>query len=138
MYCGDCGAKVDEKDSFCASCGKSLVADDRAELYSFGPWGTGVCFSRPGFLTLIQKNNTKIMLTNDRLSGYSMLTNSERFQIPYKAIVMTEIFDYLLWKVLWIQYQEGQKKLEVSIMGTATNHQSITMADNFVKAHRRF
>jgi len=138
MYCGNCGEKIDEKDSFCPSCGKSLVGDGRAELYSFGPWGTGVCFSRPGFLTLIQKNNTKIVLTKDRISGYSTLTNSERFQIPYNTIVAMEIFDYLLWKVLLIQYQDGQKRLEFSIMGTVANHQSIIMADSFVKAHRHF
>jgi len=136
MFCGNCGAKVDEKDSFCASCGKSLVANPQTELYSFGPWGTGICFSRPGFLTMIQRNNTKIVLTNEGVSGYSSFTNSERFQIPYSAIVATEIFDYILWKVLWIQYRDGQKNLEVSIMGTAANHQSIVTAQNIVKAHR--
>ena len=137
MYCGYCGAKVGEKDGFCSFCGKSLVADVRTELYSFGPWGTGVCFSRPGFLTLIQRNNTKIVLTNYGISGYSTLTNSERFQIPYNAIVTTEIFDYMLWKVLWIQYREEQRNLEVSIMCTIAHHQSIALADNLVKTHRK-
>jgi hypothetical protein len=135
MYCGNCGTKVGEKVSFCSTCGKNLVKETQNDLYSFGPFGTGICFSRPGFLSLIQKNNTKIVVTNNGISGYSTFRNSVRFEIAYSSIVATEIFDYLLWKVLWIKYRDGQKSSEVSIMCTAAYHQQIVVANNLVNSH---
>ena len=135
MSCPHCGQKVGDKDTFCSACGKRLSANQEAVLHSFGPWGTGVCFSRPGFFTVIHNNDTKIVLTERCISGYSSFTNSTRFQVPYEAITATELFDYLLWKVLWIQYREKEKTREVSIMGTVTNHRQITQAFNLVRTH---
>lgn len=137
MYCPSCGTKAGEADSYCSKCGKSLTAQQETVLYSFGPWGTGICFSRPSFFTVIHKNDTKIVSTNQRLSGYSSFTNSLRFQMPYEAITNTEIFDYMLWRVLWIQYVEAEKMREVSIMCTMSNHEHIDRVNELVQARRR-
>jgi hypothetical protein len=136
MSCPSCGAKVGENDNFCSACGKNLKREEETELFSFGPWGTGVCFSRPSFLTMIQKNDTKIVFTNRRISGYSSFTNSLRFQVPYEAIISEEVFAYMLWRVLWIQYQDGAKTREVSIMCTAGNHEHIAKAYDLIVAQK--
>jgi hypothetical protein len=39
------------------------------ELYSFGPMGVGICFSRPGFFATIAKNITRVVLTIKRIYG---------------------------------------------------------------------
>jgi hypothetical protein len=137
MFCSNCGSKTAENDSFCSKCGKSLVPNTETELLSFGPWGTGISNSHPTFTTIIQKNNTKITLTNNTITGYSTHNNKKRFQIPYDNIVATETYDYMLWKVLWIKYQDQQKTTEVSIMGTLTNHQNIAEANNIIKTHKK-
>jgi hypothetical protein len=137
MNCPNCGEKINEQDKFCAACGKNLTKEQDTVLYSFGPFGTGICFSKPSFFTLIQKNNTRIELTNQKISGYSPSTNKPRFEIPYNSIISEEIFDYMLWKVLWLRYQEAQKTPEVSIMCTISNHQNITNIHNLIEAHRQ-
>ena len=137
MNCTNCGEKINEQDNFCTACGKKLTNKQDTVLYSFGPWGTGVCFSKPSFFTVIQKNNTRIELTDHTISGYSTFTNKPRFEIPYNSIIAEEIFDYMLWRVLWIRYQEAEKTAEVSIMCTITNHQNITNTHNVIETHRQ-
>jgi hypothetical protein len=136
MSCPICGEKINEQDNFCTSCGKSITKIQDRVIYSFGPWGTGICFSKPSFFTMIQKNNTRIELTDQKISGYSTFSRKPRFEISYNSISAQETFDYMLWKVLWIRYQDAQRTAEVSIMGTATNHQNITNIQSIMQAHR--
>jgi hypothetical protein len=136
MSCQSCGAKVVEQDVFCKSCGKSLRANQETELYSFGPWAVNVCFSRPGTFVMMQKNNTKIVLTNQQIYGSSTFNNSKRFQVPYPIILAMENYDYSLnlgpWKVLWIKYMEPEKIREVSIMCFGPNSADIIKAFNII------
>ncbi len=133
MSCSNCGQKINEQANFCIACGKKLAKEPETVLYSFGPWGTGICFSKPSFFSVIQKNNTRIELTKEKISGYSTFTNKPRFEVAYNSIIAEEIFDYMLWKVLWIRYQDTQKTAEVSIMCTISNHQNITNAHNVIE-----
>jgi hypothetical protein len=139
MYCPSRGVKVVELDQFCVACGKSLFGKQETELYSFGPWLVNVCFSRPGTFVWMQKNNTKIILTNQRIYGSSTFNNSTRFQVPYPTILSMENFDYRLnlglWKVLWIKYVEPEKTKEVSIMCFGTDSVHITEAFDIITAH---
>lgn len=137
MNCPNCGEKTTEQDNFCSKCGKKLTTSQDTVIYSFGPWGTGVCFGKPSFFSMIQKNNTRIELTNSKISGYSTLTNKPRFEVPYNSIIAEETFDYMLWKVLWLRYQEAEKTAEVSIMCTISNHQNITNSLNVIETHRQ-
>jgi len=132
--------KVDEQDLFCSVCGKSLLpVNQEAELYSFGPWLVNVCFSRPGTFVLMHKNDTKIVLSNQRIYGVTTLTNSTRFQLSYSDILARENFDYRLnlglWNVLWIKYKEAEKIKEVSIMCFGSNSAQITEAYKIINAH---
>jgi len=126
-------------DLFCSACGKSLSGNQETELYSFGPWAVNVCFSRPGTFVIMQKNNTKIVLTNQQIYGSSTFNNSIRFQVPYPTILAIENFDYSLnlgpWKVLWIKYMEPEKIREVSIMCFAPNSANITEAFKIISTH---
>jgi hypothetical protein len=137
MFCPSCGATVGEKDLFCTTCGKSLSSQE-TEVYSFGPFGVNVCFSRPGTFVLMQKNNTKVVLTNQKIYGLSIFNNSTRFQVPYTLILAKEIFDYRLnlglWKVIWIKFMEREKTKEVSIMGFGSNSANIVKAFDIVSA----
>jgi len=137
MNCPNCGEQIHEQDNFCAKCGKELTKIQDRVIYSFGPWGTGVCNGKPSFFAMIQRNNTTIELTNQRILGISTLTKKPRFEIPYNSIINQESFDYMLWKVLWIQYQDTQKTSETSIMATATNHQHILNIQNIIETHRK-
>jgi hypothetical protein len=69
MFCQSCRAQNAERDLFCSACGKSLSGNQETVLYSFGPWAVNVCFSRPGTFVMMQKNNTKIVLTNQQFMG---------------------------------------------------------------------
>jgi len=139
MLCPSCGVKVDERNLFCSACGKSLPGNQETELYSFGPWAVNVCFSRPGTFVMMQKNNTKIVLTNQQIYGSSTFNNSKRFQVPYPTILAIENFDYSLnlgpWKVLWIKYVEPQKIKEVSIMCFGPNSEYIAKAFDIINVH---
>jgi hypothetical protein len=99
-------------------------------------FGVNVCFSRPGTFVLMQKNNTKIVLTNQKIYGLSIFNNSTRFQVPYTSILARENFDYRLnfglWKVMWIKYTEREKIKEVSIMGFGSNSANIMKAFDIV------
>ena len=138
MICQNCG-KVNDQDLFCVSCGKSLTSNLETELYSFGPWGVNVCFSRPGTFVLMHKNDTKIVLSNQRIYGVTTLTNSTRFQLSYSDILARENFDYRLnlglWNVLWIKYKEAEKIKEVSIMCFGSNSAQITEAYKIINVH---
>jgi hypothetical protein len=138
MFCQSCGAKVDERALFCPACRKSIPGNQETELYSFGPWLVNVCFSRPGTFVLMQKNNTKIVLTNQQIYGSSTFNNSIRFQVPYPTILAIENFDYRLnlgpWNVLWIKYMAPEKIKEVSIMCFGPNSPNITEAFKIISA----
>jgi len=139
MFCQSCGGKADERDLFCSACGKSLPCNQETELYSFGPWLVNVCFSRPGTFVWMHKNDTKIVLSNQRIYGISTLTNSTRFQVSYSDILARENFDYRLnlglWNVLWIKYKEAEKIKEVSIMCFGANSAHIAEAYKIISAH---
>ena len=127
MLCPNCGADVSGQDQYCSACGKSLTGGEEAVLHSFGPFGVNVCFSRPGVFVWMQKNNTKIFVTNRRVCGASAhsLSDSMRFQVPFGAILAKEKFKFGLWTVVWVQYREGEKIKEVSIMCTTFNAHNI-------------
>jgi hypothetical protein len=139
MFCQGCGVEVGQQDVFCKSCGKSLPSNQETELYSFGPWLVNVCFSRPGTFVLMQKNDTKIVLTNQQIYGSSTFNNSLRFQVPYPTILAIENFDFHLnlgpWKVLWIKYLTPQKIKEVSIMCFGSDSEHIAKAFNIISLH---
>jgi len=139
MLCPSCGVNLAERDLFCSACGKSLSGNQETELYSFGPWAVNVCFSRPGTFVMMQKNNTKIVLTNQQIYGSSTFNNSLRFQVPYPTILAIESFDYSLnlgpWKVLWIKYMAPEKIREVSIMCFGPNSTNITEAFKIISTH---
>jgi hypothetical protein len=136
MFCPSCGGKIVERDAICNSCGKSLASNQETELYSFGPWAVNVCFSRPGTFVMMQKNSTKIVLTNQQIYGSSTFNNSLRFQVPYPTILAIESYDYSLnlgpWKVLWIKYVDPQKIKEVSIMCFNPISEHIAKAFNII------
>lgn len=114
------------------------------ELYSFGPMGVRICFSRPGFFTTMAKNITKIVLTDKRIYGepktigtFSFFKNKAGFQVPYNSIVSTELFNYFLNKGLYIQYRDAEKTKEVSIICTALNSQHVSQAYELVQKARQ-
>jgi hypothetical protein len=137
MLCPSCGSTIADQDRFCSACGKSLVGNQETELYSFGPWGVNVCFSRPGTFVWMQKNDTNIVLKNQRIYGSSTFTNSKRFEVRYSTILAKEAFDYRLnlgpWKVLWIKYREADKIKEVSIMCIGSNSPHISQAFDIIQ-----
>jgi hypothetical protein len=133
MFCPSCGKSIGERDLFCTACGKSLTGDQEAELFSFGPWGVSVCFRRPGFFVLTQQNNTKIVLTSKQIYGIASFSGKLRFKIPFSEITSKENINYALFKVLYLQYQEGEKTKEVSIMGNLANYSNISRAYEFVQ-----
>jgi hypothetical protein len=142
LSCPNCEMNVDEHDLFCSACGKRLSGNQENELYTFGPWLVNVCFSRPGTFVLMHKNDTKIVLTNQRIYGFCTLTNSTRFQVPYSAILAKENFDYRLnlglWNVLWIRYKEAEKIKEVSIMCFGANSAHSTEAFRIISTHSTY
>jgi hypothetical protein len=163
MSCPSCGIQVGEQDRFCSYCGKSLTresltVEQETELFSFGPVGVNVCFSRPPRFVGMQQN-TRIVVTNRQIRGsnYSIFgAGSLLFQVPYNDILAKEIFDFKswsledaemyfgLWKVLWIKYRdEGEVPLwikEVSIMvrkGVLSNSQDVERAYDLIQKANR-
>jgi hypothetical protein len=101
------------------------------ELYSFGPMSVGICFSRPGFLTAVAKNMTRVVLTNKRIYGVPQgpfFKGKARFHVPYDSIISIEQFSLHINKVLWIQYREAEKTREVSIICYGLNSQHASQA----------
>ncbi|MFB3888082.1 MAG: zinc ribbon domain-containing protein [Candidatus Bathyarchaeia archaeon] len=128
MSCPNCGATINDPASFCPLCGKALHDQRETVLYEFGPFGVNVCFRRPSFFTVTQRNNTKIVLTNRRVYGVSTFTGKSRFDVPYEAVVNIEVFNYLLYRVLWLQYRKSDKLAEVSVMCAAAHQHHIARA----------
>jgi hypothetical protein len=135
MFCSNCGKPTKTADQFCSACGTRLAsAMEERTLDAFGPMGTGVCFKRPSFFTVIQKNDTRIVVTDKRICGESTFKpGSLRFNVPYSEVVTLDVFGYMLWKVLWLQYNHAGKLLEVSIMATPTNAQHITWIHEYLQ-----
>ena len=132
--CSNCGNQVKENDNFCSICGKTLTENQNREnvILSFGPWGISVCFGRPGLFVLNQQNNTKITLTNRRIYGVASFSSKLRFEVSLKAITYSENIPFALFKVLYIQYIEGERIKEVSIMGNFANYCNIARASDLI------
>jgi hypothetical protein len=128
--CSNCENQVNENDNFCSVCGKALIEPQNQEsnILSFGPWGISVSFSRPGLFVLTQQNNTRITLTNRRIYGVASFSGKLRFEVSLKAITYSENTTFALFKVLYIQYREGERIKEVSIMGNFANYCNIARA----------
>jgi len=103
-----------------------------SEILSFGPWGISVCFSRPGFFVMTQQNITQITLTDRRIYGVASFSGKLRFEVSLKAITHGENINYMLFKVLYIQYQEAERVREVSIMGNFANYDNISRASALI------
>jgi len=138
LLCLSCWAKASDRAQYCDNCGKSFSGNQESEVFSFGPWGTNVCFGRPGTFVIMHKNDTKIVLTNRRVFGSSIFSNSLRFEVPYATIIATEGFNFRLnlgeWKVFWIKYQEPNKSKEVSVMSMFNSQNIDTAYDILQKA----
>ena len=132
--CSNCGNQVNENHNFCSVCGKTLIETQNKEnaILSFGPWGISVCFGRPGLFVLTQQNNTKITLTNRRIYGVASFSGKLRFEVSLKAITYSENTTFALFKVLYIQYREGESIKEVSIMGNFANYCNIERASDLI------
>jgi hypothetical protein len=118
------------------------------ELYSFGPMGVGICFRRPGFFVPRLENSTRIVLTNRRIYGYPQrsgmistkllpVKDKSRFEVPYDAIIATEQLSFSFRKVLCIQYRDGEKTKEISIMCSAFNNQHISRTYELLQNARK-
>ena len=123
---------------------EKCMADDAQEtdLYSFGPTGVGICFRRPGFFVPRYENSTRIILTNRRIcscptSRALFFKDKLRFEVPYDAMVATEHFSFSLRKVLWIQYRDGEKTKEISIMCSIFNNQHISRSCDLLQNARK-
>lgn len=139
--CPNCGVQVGERDLFCSNCGKSLSGEQEIVLDSFGPFGVSICFDRPGFFVMAQKNNTKIFVTDRRaygLAGSILGEGSLRFHVPYSAVLAAESFRYGLQIALWIKYQEGEKIKEVSILSGSHSHNVTSIYDLLQKRRGGF
>jgi hypothetical protein len=132
--CSNCGTQVDENDNFCSVCGKALIETQNKEndILSFGPCGISVSFNRPGLFVLTQQNNTRITLTNKRIYGVASFSGKLRFEVSIKAITYSENTTFALFKVLYIQYREGERIKEVSIMGNFANYSNISRASELI------
>ncbi|MGD0978846.1 MAG: hypothetical protein ABR962_06845 [Candidatus Bathyarchaeia archaeon] len=110
------------------------------ELYSFGPMGVRICFSRPGFFTAGARNITRIVLTDKRIIGepkrignLQFFRDKAGFQVPYNSIVSTERFSFFLNNGLYIQYRGAEKTQEVSII---SSNQNISQAYELIQKAR--
>ena len=146
MLCPSCGKEIGATDQFCPECGKKLTsqAQEEMELLSFGPFGVGICFRRPGLTTPIIRNSTKIVLTNRRIRGDAqapggiipkkLVLFKAQFEVPYNTILTTEQFGYLVNKVLWINYRSaGEETKEVSIICSPRISENISRAYELIQ-----
>jgi len=148
-YCTNCGAGIGESDKFCPKCGNSVtgIADrevEEKEVYSFGPMGVRICFSRPSMFARTIKNMTKIALTNRRIYGSPKgslipmkllpFKGSAQFQVSYDSILAIEQVSLGLWKGFWIQYRDENKSKEVSILCDPINYHHISKAYDLLQA----
>mgnify|MGYP001766734980 CR=1 FL=1 len=152
-FCIRCGNRLAEADRFCPRCGQPAAApvepgaaqghllriedaaasaappSDEQELLSFGPLGVQIYRGRPGVFSLCQQNNTRVILTRQRLLGTQKGTplippglliydpKKLRFQVPLGDILAMEPCTLLLARGVWIRYRQGPKEAEVSILG---------------------
>jgi hypothetical protein len=132
--CPNCANHVNRDDFFCSSCGKALTENQtqEREILSFGPWGISICFGRPGLFVVTQQNNTRITLTDKRIYGVASFSSKLRFEVYHTTITYSEIINFALFKVLYIQYSEAEKVKEVSIMGNFANYGNIAQASEFI------
>ncbi|MGA3191455.1 MAG: hypothetical protein ABSD73_02960 [Candidatus Bathyarchaeia archaeon] len=96
------------------------------ELYSFGPMGVRICFSRPEFFTPVARNITRVVFTDRRIYGVHrgslpFFKDKASFQVTYASIVSMEQFGFFLNKGLYIQYREAETTKEVSIISSGQN-----------------
>ena len=149
MHCSNCGAEIGESDKFCTQCGNSASGTSRSgveekELYSFGPMGVKICYSRPSMFARTIKNMTKIAMTNRRIYGFPKgsliptkllpFKSSAQFQVPYDTILAMEQVSLGLWKGIWIQYRDGNQSKEISILCSAGNYHDISKAYDLLQA----
>jgi hypothetical protein len=148
MYCSQCGAKIGETDMFCPKCGKgssdkTTSETEERELYSFGPLGVIICYSRPTMFALTYRNMTRVMLTDYRIYGFPKgslaptemipFKSKAHFQVPYETILATEQVSFGLQKGVWIQYRAGEKLKEVSILCSPVNSHHIAKTYELLK-----
>ena len=129
-----------ETDRICPECGrdvgeKTASEKEERELYSFGPLGVTIYYSRPSMFALTFRNMTKIVLTDKRIYGYPKgslaptellpFKSKAQFQAPYDAILATEQVSFGLQKGVWIRYREEDKLKEVSILCSPVNSHHI-------------
>jgi hypothetical protein len=117
---------------------------EEKELYSFGPMGVKICFSRPSTFTMTTKNMTKVTLTDRRIYGspkgflfptkFLPFKSKAQFDVPYDTILTIEQVSLALWKGLWIQYRDGDKSKEVSILCDPTNYHHLSKAYDLLQA----
>ena len=136
VSCPSCRNKADAENGFCSVCGKALKAESENEkvLLSFGPMDVSVCFKRPGFFVLTQRNDTKIVLTNKRIYGISSFSGKPRFDVPYNVVTSKESNKYNFFRVLYLQYREDKNAKEVAIMGGPTNYSNVARAYELIPA----
>jgi hypothetical protein len=107
------------------------------KVYSFGPLGVMICFSRPRIFAWRLNNMTEITLTNRRIYGSTPLFKSlVQFQVPYDSILAIEQVGFGLTKGFWIQYRDQDKIKEVSILGVPIFSTSISKAYDLLQATR--
>jgi hypothetical protein len=141
--------KLSESDKFCPACGNSAPAmpggpEQESEIYSFGPMGVKICFSRPSTFGWTVKNMTKVTLTNREIYGTPKSSlvptkllpfkSSAQFQVPYNTILGVEHVSLGLWKGVWIQYLDENKTKEVSILCDPTNSHHIPKVYDLLQA----
>lgn len=127
---------MSETDRFCHECGRgacdiTVSETDERELYSFGPLGVGIFHGRPSMFAWSILNMTRIVLTDRRIYGFPkgamiptkmlLFKSSAQFQVPYESIVATELVCLGFQKGVWIQYREGGKLEEVSMLCSPVN-----------------
>jgi hypothetical protein len=88
------------------------------------------------------ENSAIIVLTNRRIYGKPtgralFFKDKVRFEVPYRAIVAIEQFTFSLRKALWIQYRDGEKVKEISIMCSIFNNQHIPHSYDTVQNARK-
>lgn len=130
-----------ETDGVCPVCGRSVVDEtagetEERELYSFGPLGVRICYSRPSLFKRTILNMTQIVLTDKRIIGLPKGTlyptkllpfkGLAQFQVSYETILTTELISFFFQKGVWIQYREEDKRKEVSILCSPVNSHHIS------------
>lgn len=148
--CPTCGEEIVGEARFCPKCGTTLLKDafhERSKkertLQKFGPFGVSIAFARPGIFVWAQRNNTEIVVTNQRIYGrrtspillrfFETPGGDLRFEVPLNAIIRVERADFLLNKAVYIRYQTAESVKEVSIIGAVGLHAAIAELGEYLK-----